>query len=230
MRHAGKMAGKSLLLPLRVFSARPRLLLALLAGLLIAQVLPWLAPMRTLTAYVIGWNGGAWLYLLLTSIMMARSDSNKIRLRAVQQSEGARLILALVALSAVVCLLAIIAELSVAKDMHGAARIGHIGLGVLTIASSWLFTQTMFALHYAHEYFLAQHRNRPPGLAFPGDETPDYGDFFYFAAVIGTSGQTADISFTSRPMRRIGTLHCILSFAFNTTLLALMINIAAGLL
>ncbi|MBP7395112.1 MAG: DUF1345 domain-containing protein, partial [Zoogloea sp.] len=68
------------------------------------------------------------------------------------------------------------------------------------------------------------------GLQFPGETDPDYGDFLYFAAVIGTSGQTADVSFASRPMRRIGLLHCVLAYAFNTTLLALTINIASGLL
>ncbi|MES2049282.1 MAG: DUF1345 domain-containing protein [Pseudomonadota bacterium] len=67
------------------------------------------------------------------------------------------------------------------------------------------------------------------GLAFPGGHAPDYGDFLYFACVIGTSGQTADVSFTCRFMRRIGTVHCVLAFIFNTTLLALTINIASGL-
>jgi uncharacterized membrane protein len=67
-------------------------------------------------------------------------------------------------------------------------------------------------------------------LSFPGGEDPDYGEFFYFAAVIGTSGQTADVSFVSKPLRRIGSLHCILAYLFNTTVLALLINIGAGIL
>ena len=58
---------------------------------------------------------------------------------------------------------------------------------------------------------------------------PDYGDFFYFAAVIGSSGQSADVAFVGKPMRRIGTLHCVLAFLFNTTVLALLINIGASL-
>ena len=70
---------------------------------------------------------------------------------------------------------------------------------------------------------------KPAGLEFPRDESPDYGDFFYFAAVIGTSGQTADVSFVSKPMRRIGALHCILAYLFNTTVLALLINIGASM-
>jgi len=208
---------------------RPRLFGSIGLGLVVASVLACSMPMRTLTACVIGWNAGAFLYLLLALHMMRGAKPEQIRHRAQRQDEGEMTILALVVLSAVVCLLSIVAELSVAKGLEGASRAWHIGLSVLTILSTWLFTQTMFALHYAHQFHAAQGRGDPPGLLFPGDETPAYSDFFYFAAVIGTSGQTADVSFSSRAMRRIGTVHCILSFLFNTTVLAMMINIAAGL-
>ena len=87
----------------------------------------------------------------------------------------------------------------------------------------------MFTLHYAHDHYAAVCRGQPPALLFPGDEAPGYGDFFYFAAVIGTSGQTADVSFASRPLRRIGTVHCILAYLYNTTVLALLVNIGASL-
>ena len=113
--------------------------------------------------------------------------------------------------------------------MHGALKIAHIALAGVTVLSSWAFIQIMFALHYAHDYYAAASRGRTPGLQFPDSEPPDYGDFFYFAAVIGTSGQTADVSFTSKPMRRIGSVHCILAYLFNTTVLALLINIGASL-
>jgi uncharacterized membrane protein len=73
-------------------------------------------------------------------------------------------------------------------------------------------------------------RGNPGGLDFPGTHSPDYADFLYFSCIIGTSGQTADISFCSRSMRRTGLVHCVLAYFFNTTLLALTINIASGLL
>lgn len=215
-----------LLLMVRV---RPRLFGSIGLGLAVASALALFMPMRTLTACVIGWNAGAILYLLLALNMMSGAQTEQIRHRALRQDEGEMTILALVVLSALVCLLSIVAELSVAKGLEGASRAWHIGLSVLTILSTWLFTQTMFALHYAHQFHAAQWRGEPPGLLFPGDEAPGYSDFFYFSAVIGTSGQTADVSFSSRAMRRTGTVHCILSFLFNTTVLAMMINIAAGL-
>ena len=216
--------------PLRMLRAHPRLSVALLCGGLVAWLAGSFYPVSQLTANLLGWNAGAGLYLLLAAYMMRQSDEDKIHQHALVQAEGRSLLLLLVAASALVCLLAIVAELSVARQLHGAVRSGQIALCVLTIVSSWLFTQTMFALHYAHGYFLALNRGQAPGLDFPGTTTPDYGDFFYFSVVIGTSGQTADVALSSAAMRRTGTWHCMLSFAFNTTVLALMINIAAGMM
>ena len=82
---------------------------------------------------------------------------------------------------------------------------------------------------YADNQVSRAMRGQPAVLQFPDPEEPDYGDFFYFASVIGTSGQTADVSFVSKPMRRIGSVHCILAYLFNTTVLALLINIGAGM-
>ncbi|WP_293766314.1 DUF1345 domain-containing protein [uncultured Aquitalea sp.] len=224
-RHHGPLARVA-----HLIRTRPRLFVSLAFGLLLSQLLPWLYPMRALTACVIGWNAAAALYLGLAMHMMWGAETDQIRHRAARQDEGEAAILALVVVASIVCLLSIVAELSVAKDMHGVARVAHISLSVLTIVTSWLFTQTMFALHYAHRYYVALFRHGAPGLEFPGGGEPDYNDFFYFAVVIGTSGQTADVSFSSRAMRRIGTVHCTLSFLFNTTVLAFMINIAASLL
>ena len=225
-----------MLLPLRhhilvrQMRARPRLFLSGAAGLLIALFLPdWLAHQQV-TRLLLGWNAGATLYLLLAAVMMARSSQNTIRYRARLQDEGQRLILTLVIIAAVACLVAIVAQLAVVKDIKGGLRYAHIGLAGFTIASSWAFTHVMFALHYAHDYYAAHSNGRPVGLDFPGETDPDYGDFVYLAMVIGTSGQTADVSFTSRAMRRVGLVHCVLAFAFNTTVLALTINIAASLI
>ena len=162
--------------------------------------------------------------------MMFWSTHERMRTRALQQDDGRIVILALVVAAAVISVCAIVAELAVVKDMQGVVRYAHIGLTILTLLSSWAFTQVMFALHYAHDYYSAVSRGHLGGLEFPGEHAPDYGDFLYFACVIGTSGQTADVSFSSRTMRRTGLVHCVLAFLFNTTLLALTINIASSLL
>ena len=214
---------------IHVVKVRPRLFLVALFGIVTGFALPSGVASTSITRWLIAWNAAAWLYIALAAVMMTRSDRHRMRHRAQLQDDGKYTILAMVIISAVASLVAIACELSVVKDMHGWLKDAHIALAGLTVIASWGFIQVMFTLHYAHDYYLAACHGRKPGLAFPDDEEPDYGDFFYFAAVIGTSGQTADVSFVTKPMRRIGSIHCILAYLFNTTVLALLINIGASL-
>lgn len=213
----------------RIILARSRLAACCLLGLVTALVLPASLAAHAITRVIIGWNTGAVAYLILAAHMMFWSTHERMRSRALQEDEGRIAVLALVVAAAIASLAAIVNELAVVRDLHGTTRYTHIGLAVATLISSWAFTQTMFALHYAHDYYSAQMRGGPGGLDFPGEQAPDYGDFLYFACVIGTSGQTADISFTTRSQRRTGLVHCVLAFFFNATLLALTINIASSL-
>jgi uncharacterized membrane protein len=214
---------------IRVVRARPRLFVSLAIALATCAWLPMSVASHGVTRFLIAWNVGAVLYVILAAVMMVRSSQHHMRHRARLQDDGQLVILALVAVSTIASLVAIGAELAVVKDMHGPLRLAHVTLAGVTVLSSWAFTQVMFALHYAHDYYSMACKGLPPGLQFPDEEPPDYGDFFYFAAVIGTSGQTADVSFASKDMRRIGSVHCILAYLFNTTVLALLINIGASL-
>lgn len=214
---------------LRQVRARPRLFIATAIAVAVGIFLPSGVASHSVTRWLIAWNTGSGLYLLLAAVMMIRSSNHHMRQRAQLQDEGQLAILSLVVVSAIASLAAIAVEMVVVKDMHGFIKGAHIALAGVTVLSSWAFTQVMFALHYAHEYYAAACHGRPAGLQFPDDGNPDYGDFFYFASVIGTSGQTADVSFVSKPMRRIGSLHCILAYLFNTTVLALLINIGASM-
>ena len=220
-------ASKPLLV--RLLLARPRLAACIAIGLGVTSLLPDSVAHQAVTRAIIGWNVAAVLYLVLALKMMFWSTHERMRARAVQQDEGSTIVLLLVVTAALMCIGAIVAELAVVKDLKGEPRYTHLTLAVLTIVTSWAFTQTMFALHYAHDYYASAVHGEHGGLDFPGGSPPDYGDFLYFAFVIGTSGQTADVSFISRKMRRTGTVHCVLAFFFNTTLLALTINIASGL-
>lgn len=215
---------------LRHIQARPRLFIATLVGIAIAGFFPETLVAQPAARWLIAWNAGIVLYLILTANMMAKSTRDHIRSRARSQDEGRFAILTLVIATAIASIAAIFVQLAVVKEMTGFARAAHIGLAGLTILTSWAFTHTMFALHYAHDYYVALADSERGGLEFPGDEMPDYGDFLYFAFVIGTSAQTSDVSITSRAMRRVGLIHCALAFLFNTTILALTINIAASLI
>jgi uncharacterized membrane protein len=173
------------------------------------------------TRALVGWDLGAALYLLLAFEMMARSDVHRIRRRAASEDEGQATILALTVAAALASLAAIFAELGA-----GAARSPvRVALAVVTIALSWVFIHTMFALHYAHEFY---DETAGGGMAFPGpDAEPDYWDFVYFAFVIGMTSQVSDVGVTSKAIRRTVAAHGIVAFVFNATLLALTVNLAA---
>lgn len=209
---------------------RPRLWSSVVIGMIAALLLPsdWVG--HALTRGLIGWNVGALLYLALTFAMMSRATAASMRSRAKLQDEGQYTILLLVSIATLAVLIAIAAQLAYAKDTHGALKAAHIGLAFLTVITAWLFTQTMFALHYAHEFHMSRGASASPAFVFPGTDEPDFFDFLYVACIIGTSGQTADVSFSARRTRRVGLIHCVLAFFFNTTLLAMTINVAAGLI
>ena len=215
---------------IRHLRMRPRLWSSVAVGLAVGLALPLAWVEHAVTRGLIGWNVGALMYLVMTLTLMARSTSDTIRSHARLQDEGQYTILFLVSVATVAVLIAIAVQLAYAQDTQGAAKAAHIGLSFLTVLTAWLFTQTMFALHYAHEFHMKHGASVSPAFVFPGTDEPDYFDFLYVACIIGTSGQTADVSFSSTRTRRVGLVHCVLAFFFNTTLLALTINVAAGLI
>jgi uncharacterized membrane protein len=221
-------------LPLRVVRSHPRLFAGIGVSLAVGMLLP--SSVRLSTRLLIGWNAGTWFYFIATGIMIARASPVSIRRRAKRTDEGKVFILVLTSVAALAAIAAIFAQLAAVKDMSGTVKGLHIGLAAATIMSAWFFIHLTYALHYAHEYFdeyLAE-RGKPAtargGLIFPGNEHPDYYDFLYFSYVIGVACQTADVELSSHAMRRVALIHCVLAFFFNSALLALTINIAAGLI
>ena len=215
---------------LRHFFVRPRLALSMLAGIGMYFLAPQQLAGDGATRLLVSWNVAVCLYLVFAGIMMANASGVTLRRRALEQDEGGRMLLLLVVLTALAMLLAIAVELSAVRGLGPHARQVRILLGAMTVVTAWAFTHLMFALHYAHDYYLSLQRKQPPGIQFPGEAEPDYPDFLYLAGIIGTSGQTADVVFTSSAMRRVALVHCVLAFFYNTTVLALVINIAASLL
>ena len=207
----------------RVARARPRLLLSTAAGLVAVAALP--AEWRTSTRLLVGWDVGVTLYLLAVYELIGRSDLARMRQRAAQQDEGALTILVLTVGAALASLAAILAELGTASGRSPA----NLALATATIGLSWAFIHTIFALHYAHEFY-GERAGAACGLAFPGGEQPDYWDFVYFSFVVGMTSQVSDVAVTARRIRRTVNAHGIVSFLFNAALLALTVNIAASAL
>ncbi len=225
------MKSKSTFLQLiQSIRSRPRLILALIIAASTYLFLPDQLAKQLTTRLIISWNVFSFSYLALSMEMMFGATPEHMQKRAMDQNVGRLAVLVLVFISALACITSSIISLSVAKEIHGQLKWEHIVLAGITVFTSWLFTQVMFAQHYAHDYYFSLSHQHDPGLHFPGTAKPDYFDFVYFSCVIGTSAQTADVSFTNGSMRRTGLAHGILAFFFNTILIALTINIGSGLI
>ena len=218
----------------RQIVGRPRLLISAMISLIGLAAMP--GEWQLSTRLLIAWNAGIWIYIAAAFVSMLRSSEAKMRRNALMTDESRFAVLALCTLAAVASIVAIFAQLSGVKDMHGLLRGLHVGLAAGTIVSAWAFIHIIFAQHYAHEYYIERKGEAElpeelrGGLQFIDTRQPDYSDFMYFSFVIGVASQTADIVICSRTMRRVALAHCVLAFFFNTTVLALTINIAAGML
>jgi uncharacterized membrane protein len=203
---------------LRFMLARRRLSASVAVGVVAFVLLPqaWMIVTRLLIA----WDVTIALFLILAYAMMWRTDMSHVKRNAVLQDEGRFSILIVTGTAAFASLAAIVAELSGAQ--HDPLV---LIFATATIVLSWATVHTIFALHYAHEYY---HAGVAGGMTFPNDDKPDYWDFVYFSFVIGMTAQVSDVAITDKVVRRTATAHGIISFSFNTALLALMINIAAS--
>jgi uncharacterized membrane protein len=207
--------------PVRVIYARPRTFVSLALGIVAFFLLP--EHLRLVTRLLAGWDVFATLYLALVYLMMLRSAHHHVRRNAIRQDDGRFLILLVTALGAFASIAAIVFELG---GTHHA--VPQLVIATATIALSWAVVHTAFALHYAHDYYRG---SKPGGLQFPSGEQQDhadYWDFVYFSFVIGMTAQVSDVGITDKTIRRTATIHGIISFVYNTALVALMVNIAAS--
>ncbi|HEY9771549.1 MAG TPA: DUF1345 domain-containing protein [Coleofasciculaceae cyanobacterium] len=205
---------------------KPRLFVAIVGSVLIYILTPqWL---QLYTRIIIAWNAGVIVFLASVFLMTSRATSEKMRSQAQRQDESRWIILIVVVVAACTSLLAIVFMLNGSKNSQP-LLILHIILALFTIFASWLLIHTMFALHYAHLYYQNNHQQLEP-LEFPGEKLPDYADFIYFSLGIGMTSQVADVQIASRILRRLALVHQVLSFFFNTLILALAINIMASLI
>lgn len=215
----------------RQWRVRSRLILSILVAVIVAILLPSWFSLSTRILCI--WNSGMIVFLLATWKLMIQARPKTMRRNAQSQDEGRLAILSLITAAACASILAIAFILREAKGQDINVVISHVILAVITIIGSWLLVHTIFAMHYAHEYYQdhqTQCDAKAGGLDFPNDIEPDYWDFLYFSFVIGMTSQVSDVQITSRSLRRLSLFHSILSFFFNTAIVAMSINIIAGLI
>ncbi|HVV95012.1 MAG TPA: DUF1345 domain-containing protein [Hyphomicrobiales bacterium] len=207
---------------------RTRLIVLSAAGIVAGFVIPGSFYQRVL----LGWDVAVVLFLAVVVWVANNGTAESMRRRAAAEDEGvvASFLLSLVA--AIASVGAIGALLVFGHDLPAARKLGELALAAGTILLSWLFTHAVFALHYAHVYYLpdVDGKGDAGGLDFPGDDDPDYWDFLYFAYVIGATSQTSDTAIQTKRIRRLALAQGVIAFFFNTTILAMTVNIAASLI
>lgn len=178
------------------------------------------APDRSV---LLAFDLAALLFLAATFSMFSRADTRSMRLRARKEDEGYWGFL----LSSAA--LALVALLALAVEVHGTRQAGglQVALAVCSLVLAWLFMNTMFALHYAHEFY-GDEGAKCAGLKFPGHADPDYWDFVYFAFVIGMTFQVSDVQISARGIRRVALVQGVIAFFFNVVVIALSVNIVAS--
>jgi len=210
----------------RALRVRPRLLTSIAVGVAVGLLFP--TGFRWQTRVLAGWDIGVLLYLVTTWTMMIGSDVHQLRRRAALHDEGEWTIIVLLVAATLTSLVAIGAELHQAR-LENAINLWRPVAAAVTIMISWMFLHTIMAQHYAHDYYLRE--GSEPGLVFPDHiKEPGYWDFAYFAFTIGVAAQTADVAIASPRIRKVALAHAVLSFFFNTAIMALAINVGASLL
>lgn len=214
--------------------ARYRLLIsAFFAGIAFISV-------RGSTAYSVQFMG-AWIAFALSNLILfwitiITAQPDEIRRIAKKQDTSRPLTFIFVIVASFISLFAIVLLMQILPNKKEADYYYHIALSLVSVICSWVLIHSIFTFRYAHLFYTSKReeqgmgKEHVGGLQFPNDEEPDYLDFAYFAFVIGMTFQVSDVQITSGNIRRLALLHGILSFAYNTIILALSINIISGLI
>ncbi len=211
--------------------ASVRLLLAAAAGTAAAN---WLIPDKTdwwLRALA-GWDTGSLALCLFAWHIILGADAAETRRRASTDDPGHRTVFVIAIVSSLVSLFAAAAVLRMVKALPPGSQAVWTTLALSAIALSWTLTHTSYTLRYAHLYYRGGERSDAGGSAldFPGDAPPADIDFAYVAFTIGMCFQVSDVAVRTTELRREVLVHSLLSFVYNTTILALALNMVMSLL
>lgn len=200
-----------------------KLILSFISGILVYSVVPDLDD--TLIHVMIGWDAGSLVLLILSWISFVTIDAQQIAEQSKKQDESRFLIFLIVLISALASMTPIV-ELFIHKTPFLPVAIGGLVL-------SWCLVHTIFTLRYAHLFYgndAGKNNDIAGGIIFPEDKHPDYLDFAYFSFVIGMTFQVSDVEVSSKRIRRLVLMHGLVSFCFNTFIVALTINVISSMM
>jgi len=208
---------------------RPRLAAAVASGALIYLLLFLLSSTPGRLRFILSWDAGVLVAMVLL-FGLRNTPPDTMKRIAAQQDAGKWIVLLLTLIAASASLIAIAGEVPLIRNAAEFERVLRISLVAATIVLSWAFIHVIFALHYAHDYYSTTSGSATTGgLAFPGSSPPTYLDFVYFSFTIGMTFQVSDVQITDRGFRGLALTHGVISFFYSTGILALTINMVAGL-
>lgn len=214
---------------------RPRLAAGVASGVLIYVLVLVFSSMSGRLRFILSWDVGVLVAMALL-IGFRRALPDTMKRIAAQQDAGKWTVLFLTLAAGSASLVAIAGEVPLIKNAGEVEKIVRISLIIATIVLSWAFIHSIFALHYAHDYYSSRSAGTAngatlyKGLAFPGEAMPTYMDFAYFSFTIGMTFQVSDVQITDPAIRGLALTHGIISFFYATGILALTINMVAGLI
>jgi len=189
---------------------------------------------ETPATILITWVAFALVVLIMDWIIILTSHPKEVRKIASLEDSSRTLIFLFVIVASIISLGAIILLLHSAKGKSADGVAFPVILSLTSVIVSWWLVHTLFTMRYAHLYYGtdkdAGNTKLYEGLNFPDEKEPDYLDFVYFSFVIGMTFQVSDVEISSRQIRRLALFHAIISFVFNTAIVALSINVVAGLM
>lgn len=212
--------------------AHYRLIMALTVGVIV-----FLAFFKKLTIpelALVTWIGCASTIIILNWIIILTSHPREAKKIAKLQDSSRTFLFAFIITASIVSLIAILFLLKSSKGISETGRNEHILLAIGAVGVSWWLVHTVFSLRYAHLFYDTDTDDggtkKGGGLDFPDTKEPDFLDFIYFGFVVGMTFQVSDVQITDRNVRRLCLLHGLISFGFNTAIVALSINVISGLI
>lgn len=208
------------------YNSHQKLAFCFLLGV-VTYIITRSAEFGNLTTLMIGWDVFVLLYLIIEWITFGITQPDEIRLQSRRQDPKRTLVFALILISTLFSVLAIILMI-ISKDGNQTAAKFRIPTAILGMVLSWFLVHTLFALRYAHIFYgndVENPTNHVGGLDFPETKKPNYMDFAYFSFVLGMTFQVSDVEISSQNIRKLALLHGLISFSFTTVIFAIVINV-----
>jgi uncharacterized membrane protein len=212
--------------------AHTRLMIALIVSLIIFAISGRTSPA---IQFILVWSSFSFSSLVLFWITILKAGVHEVKNIARRQDSSRTIVFVFVLVSAIISLFAVIFLLKILPDRKVAGYWYHIGFSIISVVLSWTLIHTVFTFRYAHLFYTCRREEKgiekedEGGLQFPNEDSPDYLDFAYFSFVIGMTFQVSDVTITSRQIRHLALFHALISFVYNTVILALSVGILAAL-